>query len=83
MKFIIILTFLAVAINAQNGIGCRWRYKCCELVNGSCLKMCEPKVECPENITTEPTFASFQALNVKCKYGFKFDTKHNCRRVLK
>lgn len=76
------MALLAITTNAQ--INCRWKYKCCEFVDGSCIKMCDPEIECPEETTTEPSpFAPIHALNVKCKFGFKFDVRSNCRKILK
>lgn len=86
MKILLLLTLLAVAVESQEqtGFGCRWRYKCCELIQGSCVRMCDPEIYCPEETTTEKSlFAPAQALNVKCKFGFKPDKRNDCRRVLK
>lgn len=103
MKTFIILLLLLITTtdanqnqeNDDNNIDCRWRYKCCKLFRGSCIKMCEPEIDCKiiekqeEEVveTTTPKtsfgFAPVQALNVRCKFGYKIDTRQNCRRVMK
>lgn len=84
MKIILILILLAVGVQSYTGSGCRWSYKCCKLVEGSCELMCEPEIDCPEETTTEPSpFAPAQALNVRCKFGYKSDVRNHCRKILK
>lgn len=100
MKTLIILLLLIITSeadqeeNVDNNNHCRWKYKCCKLFKGTCIKMCEPEIDCNssikedvEVIETAPNtffgFASVSALNARCKFGFKIDAKHNCRRVLK
>lgn len=101
MKAFIILLLLLITTDADqeiennninnNNHHCRWKYKCCKLFKGSCIKMCEPEIDCKQEdvvvIETTPKiifgFAPVQALNVRCKFGYKVDARQNCRRVLK
>lgn len=90
--FLILLFFLSTSIADQDNnddnenTHCRWKYKCCKLFKGTCIEMCEPEIDCSIKTTTPKQFFGFapaQALNVRCKFGYKVDTSQNCRRVLK
>ena len=89
MKTILLLLIATTITANQENDDCRWKYKCCKLFKGTCIQMCEPEIDCKtqvEETTTPKTnfgFAPVQALNVRCKFGYKIDTRQNCRRVLK
>lgn len=85
MKILFLFFIVTASLASHSDIDCQWKYKCCKLIKGYCVKMCEPEIYCPET-TTQSTFAGFapvQALNVRCKFGYKVDGNFNCRRVLK
>lgn len=86
MKIFFILLLLTTIL-AQDDDNCRWKYKCCKLFKGKCIKMCEPEIDCKvKEEETSPTpsfgFAPAHALNVRCKFGYKVDSSQNCRRVM-
>lgn len=82
IKFLCITIFFIYAVNSYpTGENCKWRYKCCKLVEGRCVKMCEPEIICDLN-EEEELGSAFHVFNVQCKFGFKSDKKGNCRKVM-
>lgn len=86
MKIFLIFQLLLIIniLAADKNDNCRWKYKCCKLIKGSCLEMCEPEIECDaEEETTVPSpFGPVHAINVPCKFGYKANKSNICRRVL-
>jgi hypothetical protein len=75
--------FFASTAAFNDDKNCKWKYECCMIENGRCVKMCEPQIICSTATDEDDEPAPFQVLNVKCKFGYRTNSKGGCRKVMK
>lgn len=53
----LLFTFLTLSNSENDDESCKWIYRCCKKVRGSCVEICEPEIICKETATEqeEPT----------------------------